>query len=199
MSESSIQARCFKWHHNEFPKKRGRLFHVPNGGKRSKQEAAKFQAMGVWPGVADFTLLHNQTAFFIEMKDEHGSQSEAQKKWQAVVENAGFRYYLCDSEAQFKDIIQKVYRIKPKVESVEIKRLRLLNALTIIVIPVLGDKEKLKTQKEAIRGLVLELMELYHINERKMLKTGSFDALFLKLLMNEKGYIETCNQILALL
>lgn len=32
------------------------LFHVPNGGKRSKVEAARFKAMGVQAGVPDLFL-----------------------------------------------------------------------------------------------------------------------------------------------
>lgn len=38
------------------PELRDHLFHVPNGGKRNKREAARLKAMGVRPGVHDYFL-----------------------------------------------------------------------------------------------------------------------------------------------
>lgn len=60
------------------------LFHVPNGGKRSKVEAARFKAMGVQAGVPDLFLPVPRGAYhglFIEMKAPKGRTSNAQNTW----------------------------------------------------------------------------------------------------------------------
>lgn len=54
-------------------------FHVPNGGKRSKPEAALLKAMGARAGVPDLAfVLPNGQAAFIELKADGGRLSEAQ-------------------------------------------------------------------------------------------------------------------------
>lgn len=66
-------------------RKRGRRgmvwFHVPNGGKRGKVEAAIFKTMGVKPGVSDLILLHNGRAYALELKADHGRPTEAQMQF----------------------------------------------------------------------------------------------------------------------
>ena len=52
-SENRIQQECFMWHWNTYPEQRGLLFHIPNGGARSKREGRLFKDIGVFPGVAD--------------------------------------------------------------------------------------------------------------------------------------------------
>ena len=80
-SEDQIQAECFKWHWNNMPQERGLLFH----------------------GVSDLIYLRGPT--FIEMKSESGGQSSEQRKFQIVVESLGYKYVICRSLEQFKNII----------------------------------------------------------------------------------------------
>jgi hypothetical protein len=55
------------------------IFHVPNGGLRSKREAAKLRWMGVLPGIPDLILLHRGRAIFWEVKPlNRGVITEAQ-------------------------------------------------------------------------------------------------------------------------
>lgn len=68
------------------------LFHIPNGGGRSKSEGAKFKAMGVKAGVPDLCLPIPRNGYnnlWIEMKVERGTTSEAQDKWHRSIESNG--------------------------------------------------------------------------------------------------------------
>lgn len=53
--------------------------HVPNGGKRSKSEAARFKAMGVKAGVPDLLIIYQGRAHWVELKAGKGRLSEAQQ------------------------------------------------------------------------------------------------------------------------
>lgn len=91
------------------------VFHVPNGGARSKVEAGIMQAMGTLAGVADITLLiRGGITVFIELKiktwkiagraiPERGivkgdgywditPSREGQDRFAAIVRGLGFRY-----------------------------------------------------------------------------------------------------------
>lgn len=54
------------------------LFHVPNGGYRTKAEAAILKAMGLVAGVHDLIVLWDRRAFLIELKADDGALSAAQ-------------------------------------------------------------------------------------------------------------------------
>lgn len=61
------------------------LYHIPNGGKRRRTEAARFKAMGVKPGVPDLCLPVPRGGYhglYVEMKRrEEGRVSEDQAEW----------------------------------------------------------------------------------------------------------------------
>lgn len=88
------------------------LFAVPNGGGRSKVEAAIMQGEGVTPGVSDLILLVARGGYnglCIEMKTEAKSskQSESQEAWQKLVEAQGYKYVVCRSLEQFRSVINE--------------------------------------------------------------------------------------------
>lgn len=63
---------------------------VPNGGWRSKSEAAIFAGLGVKPGVADFALvLPGGQAAFLELKSAKGRLSPAQEAFAESCATAG--------------------------------------------------------------------------------------------------------------
>lgn len=99
--EHDLQAACFKWFTLQYPSLRGRLFAVPNGGHRSKTEAAKFKAEGVVSGVSDLILLksnHDYGALLIEMKTtaKGSRQSDNQKQWEQMITSLGeYKYVVC--------------------------------------------------------------------------------------------------------
>ena len=116
-SESRIQSQCFTWFWNKYPQYRGLLFHIPNGGKRTKVEAARLKAMGVVPGVPDLFLAiagYGYYGLFIEVKkpgqipgpdkkpDTHDLR---QMKVMTKFIYWGYKCVYCDSLDLFKVII----------------------------------------------------------------------------------------------
>ena len=75
------------------------LFHIPNGGGRSKAEAGRFKAEGVKAGVPDLFLPVPRGEFhglFIEMKRIAGGRvSDEQKDWIRMLREQGFRVEVC--------------------------------------------------------------------------------------------------------
>ena len=110
-NEGKIQADCFIWFNNTFQKYRKCLFHVPNENDRADSniiQGAIRKSLGVVSGVADFIFLVARGGYHglcIEMKDEKGTQKPAQKEWQTIIEAQGYKYMICRSLDQFKDII----------------------------------------------------------------------------------------------
>lgn len=64
-------------------------FHVPNGGLRSKREAALLKAMGVRAGVADLILFHGGKLYALEIKAPGGRVTEAQLQFLSDIDRAG--------------------------------------------------------------------------------------------------------------
>lgn len=103
--EHQIQCACVRWFSYQYPELHGRLFAVPNGGRRDETTAAKLKAEGVVAGVADLILLRRNRdygALLIEMKTPTGRQSDSQKKWQFTLcsENE-YKYVVCRSLDDF--------------------------------------------------------------------------------------------------
>lgn len=115
--EGKIQAECFAWFWNAYPQYRKLLFHVPNENDRADSniiQGAIRKSLGVVSGVADLLLLVAKKPYHglcIEMKDERGTQKPAQKEWQTIVENQGYRYVLCRSLEQFQAIIEEYFTL----------------------------------------------------------------------------------------
>ena len=109
-AESALQRACVKWFRETYPEHALMLFAVPNGGGRSRVEAAIMKGEGVTAGVADLILLEARGgwgALCIEMKTRRkGSRQEgSQKAWQQAAEAAGNRYAICRSEASFRALV----------------------------------------------------------------------------------------------
>lgn len=106
--ESRIQQACVMWFRLQYPRLARLLIAVPNGGGRSKVEAAIMKGEGVTAGASDLLLLVPSGKchyLCIEMKTAAGRQSPAQREWQAEVERAGGRYVLCRSLDDFMKVI----------------------------------------------------------------------------------------------
>lgn len=90
------------------------MYHIPNGGKRSKSEAARFRAMGVKAGVPDiflpvgiqkldsvdrgqYTIIRTKyNGLYIELKRQRGGTvSAAQKQWISDLRTAGYAVEVC--------------------------------------------------------------------------------------------------------
>ena len=74
------------------------IYHIPNGGKRSKSEAARFRAMGVKAGVSDLFLPCARGGYhglYVEMKALDGRPSAEQKKFAEAVRREGYKCVFC--------------------------------------------------------------------------------------------------------
>lgn len=107
--ESALQKNCVQWFRLQFPQMARLLFSVPNGGKRSRVEAAIMKAEGTVGGVADLILLVPRGKYHslcIEMKQGKGSQTANQKEWQKAAEAVGNKYIVVKSFEGFMDEIK---------------------------------------------------------------------------------------------
>ena len=90
------------------------LFHIPNGGKRSKVEAARFKAMGVKPGVPDLCLAVPRNGYhglYIEMKRREGGKLSAdQKKWIDGLQENGYCVHRCDGCHEAEAVLEAYLR-----------------------------------------------------------------------------------------
>lgn len=104
--EHRIQCACVRWFRLQYPQLNGRLFAVPNGGRRDVTTAAKLKAEGVIAGVSDLILLksnHDYGALLIEMKTLKGRQRDSQNQWQNLVcADEEYKYVVCHSFDDFK-------------------------------------------------------------------------------------------------
>lgn len=76
----------------------GLMHHIPNGGKRSKPEAARFKAMGVKRGVSDIFLPVARGGYhglYIELKAKDGKVEKEQKEWIDAVRKQGYCGAVC--------------------------------------------------------------------------------------------------------
>jgi hypothetical protein len=63
-----------------------RFHHVPNGGLRSKREAARFKLMGVKPGVSDLVIsMPEGRTGYMEVKSPKGRLTEDQENFLAAM------------------------------------------------------------------------------------------------------------------
>ena len=111
-TEHQLQAQCVQLFRANHPELALNLFAVPNGGIRDRTTGAMLKAEGATAGVADLLLLvpsHDgrHHGLCIEMKTtERGSvQRETQKQWQEAVEAQGYRYEVCRTKNDFRDVI----------------------------------------------------------------------------------------------
>lgn len=104
--EHRLQTACVSWFNLSYPSLRGRLFAVPNGGRRDAVTGARLKAEGVTPGVADLILLKPNDrygALLVEMKTARGRQSDSQRQWQqAICAKDEYKYVVCRSLDDFQ-------------------------------------------------------------------------------------------------
>lgn len=96
------QHSMYLWQWAQYvPVLRDHLYHVPNGGRRNKEEASRFKAMGVRAGVHDYHLPVPRGSFhglWVELKapKPHRSQvSEGQRVWKDRMQAQGYAAFVC--------------------------------------------------------------------------------------------------------
>lgn len=112
VSEEVEQITLFRWTafmESKMPELK-LLFHIPNGGKRGKAEAARFKAAGVKAGIPDLFLpvpRGKYAGLFIELKKQGGRLSINQKIWINNLERQGYCARVCYGWEQAAETIQK--------------------------------------------------------------------------------------------
>lgn len=107
-SELQIQGACFQWAWNNHPQTRRLLFHVPNGGKRSKVEAAWLKSSGVISGIPDLLIIWAGKVHAFEMKTEKGQVSDAQAAVHKAWASQGVSVIIIRSIEEFKGIFLNI-------------------------------------------------------------------------------------------
>ena len=95
------------------------LFHIPNGGRRTKVEAGILKGMGTKAGVSDLLLplpLHGKPGLWVEMKapfrdsKDKNYPSKEQKAWLARMKLAGYVTAVCYGWLEARETIQNYLR-----------------------------------------------------------------------------------------
>lgn len=110
-TEDTEQAHIFAWAawaRGKYPEL-DLMHHIPNGGKRSKSEAARFKAQGVKAGVPDICLPCARGGYhglYIELKRTKGGKlSATQKEWIDALRGQGYKAVVCCGFDEAKEMI----------------------------------------------------------------------------------------------
>ena len=90
------------------------LYHVPNGGKRDRAEAARLKAEGVKAGVPDIVLPVARGRYhglYVELKAEGGKPTENQIGWLNDLSSQGYHAVICYGWAAAKTVIEEYLRL----------------------------------------------------------------------------------------
>jgi hypothetical protein len=105
MSEATEQMKVVEWCHTQAYlagtpwRGVGSIYHIPNGGWRSKSEAGRLKAMGVRAGIPDLFLpvmSGKYGGLYIEMKYEGGRASKEQIEMMEILEAQGYKSVLAN-------------------------------------------------------------------------------------------------------
>lgn len=97
------------WNTGRFPELK-LLFHVPNGGKRNAQEAARFKAMGVKAGVPDLCLpvpRGGYAGLYIEMKYGKNKTTDKQDEWIRNLIEQGYLVKVCWGGEEATEVLEE--------------------------------------------------------------------------------------------
>jgi hypothetical protein len=83
------------------------VFHIPNGGLRSKTSAARLKGLGVTAGVPDLLVVWHGRALFIELKASRGVVSAAQKAMARRLIYCGAEVMCCRSLAEVEAALRE--------------------------------------------------------------------------------------------
>lgn len=113
LTESQEQQLLFEWaalSAGRWPEL-ALMYHIPNGGSRSKSEAGRFRAEGVKAGVPDICLPVARGGYhglYIELKRVKGGRvSMAQQGWIAALIAQGYYACVCKGWDEAAHVIKK--------------------------------------------------------------------------------------------
>lgn len=117
--EDAIQVEIVQWARKEELRRKelSLLYHIPNGGARSRSQGMKFKALGVRPGVPDLYLPVARGGYFglwLEVKDgDKGVVSDVQKLWHARLKEEGHCVGVIRTVKEGIDALTAYLNLKP--------------------------------------------------------------------------------------
>jgi hypothetical protein len=120
-NEDVLQADCWQWLWKEHPETRRCCWHVPNGKKRSKVEAAQLKAMGVLAGVHDLHFYWQSQYYIMELKVLGNQLTDAQELYRDAMIAQGAIFYEVRDLETFKEILTTILTITPRYRFGRIK------------------------------------------------------------------------------
>lgn len=90
------------------------IYHVPNGGKRNKLEAAALKRQGVKAGVPDLYLpvaRYGYHGLYIELKVKGNTCTDNQKYWLKRLKDEGYKANVCYGAEEAIDTIKEYLNI----------------------------------------------------------------------------------------
>ena len=117
MSEASEQTALFQWSYvaRQKYKELELMYHVPNGGRRDKREAASLRRQGVKAGIPDIVLPVARGSFFglyIELKFGRNKTSSIQDVWIKRLREMNYKVEVCYGWIAAREVIES-YLDKP--------------------------------------------------------------------------------------
>jgi len=107
-TERKIQQDIYKWFWNnyclKFHNPREIMYHVPNEGR----DHSHLVDIGLYPGCSDLIFTLKGQHYYCEVKTPTGKQSPNQIKFQAHVQQSGYKYFLVRSLEDFKNTLTKI-------------------------------------------------------------------------------------------
>jgi hypothetical protein len=111
--ESDIQIACNYLLHDLATIYKFRHFHVPNEGVRKVQHQIKLKLMGLRKGCPDFVIEYPKSRLiYIELKNEHGRLSDAQKLWKIGSKTLGTPHFVV--KGNISECLEEVKKIIKK-------------------------------------------------------------------------------------
>ena len=105
--EDQLQITCAYFLRMKYPELK--WFHSPNGGNRNKDEARKFKAMGVSPGVPDILIPHPKNGYnglAIELKVKPNTATDTQLEWLYYLRSIGWRCHIVHGITAFENLVK---------------------------------------------------------------------------------------------
>ena len=112
-NEDVLQAYCWQWLYDTHPETRKCCWHVPNGGARTKVQAAQFTGMGVVAGCSDMHFIWRSRLYIIELKVLANHITEAQERFIRATVDQGAIFYECRTFKKWVEIMERILEGNP--------------------------------------------------------------------------------------
>jgi len=111
--EDHLQRACLKL--AALYRRKGCVFHIPNGGLRSKREAQIMKGLGVLAGAPDLIILGpGGRVAFAELKAPKGRQTQGQKDFEALCKELGHTYRVVYTLGEFASLMFATFGFDPR-------------------------------------------------------------------------------------